>query len=354
MKPKSIMLFVVAAGCGLVAMIGVQQMMSSKGKQTPRARVLVARAEIEPGVRLTEDLVGFREIPIDAIPEGAVTNADEYNERALRVRAFPGQVIQIAQLGEKGQFGTSLDIPAGMRLVTVPVNATMIHSGIMKPGDRVDLVLTYEVMRRGAGRQFLTKTILQYIQVYALGDVRLGSEVLDSKAPVKDVKNVSLLVSQKQAELVKFAERLGTLHLTLRGVLDKEAVSTEVTDAETLQSLKADISDAEPKPESREATVEAPPAPVDEEVKQPSFAEFVQAEPPTPVVVAAAPKPVWKMEIYEGQEKKTYELELPSPPVEENTSASAGDNQGVWNSPLLNWLGGQRREKPATTTTMKP
>jgi len=261
----------------------------------------------------------------------------------------------VAQLGEKEQFGTSLDIPQGMRLVTVPVNATMIHSGIMKPGDRVDLVLTYEIARRGAGRQFLTKTILQYIQVYALGDLRLGSEALETSAPVKDVKNVSLLVTQKQAELVKFAERLGTLHLTLRSVLDKDAVSTEVTDAETLQSLKADIAEAEQRPEAT-APPPQPAAPADDKDEKPTFAEFVQAEPAPPLQVAAVPEPpksTWKMEIYEGQDKKTYELELPTDPAESAATAPTAGTSGTWTSPLLNWLSGQRRQDQ-TATTMKP
>ncbi|MDZ4689344.1 MAG: Flp pilus assembly protein CpaB [Planctomycetaceae bacterium] len=351
MKSKSIVLFMVAAGCGLVAMVGVQQMMSGKGKQVPRVKVLVARAEVEPGVKLTDDLVGFKEIPKDAVPEGAVTKAEEYDNRALKSRAFPGNVIQVAQLGEKGQFGTSLDIPQGMRLVSVPVNSTMIHSGIMKPGDRVDLVLTYEVVKRGSGRNFLTKTILQYVQVYALGDTRLGSEAAESGGAAKDVKNISLLLTQKQAELIQFALRLGTIMPTLRSTLDTQAVSTEVTDAETLQALKADLIEVS---DVKVAEAPTPPAAEPKPAEKPSFAEFVQAEPtPAPVVTPEPVKPTWKIEIYEGQDKKTYELELPTPAAETQAAVPAANAKGIWTSPLLNWIGGQRRERQ-TATTLTP
>jgi len=353
MKSKSILLFMVAAGCGLVAMVGVQQMMSGKGKQVPRVKVLVARAEVDPGVKLTDDLVGFKEMPKDAVPEGAVTKPEEYDNRALKSRAFPGTVIQVAQLGEPGQFGTSLDIPQGMRLVSVPVNSTMIHSGIMKPGDRVDLVLTYEVVKRGSGRHFLTKTILQYVQVYALGDTRLGSEAAESGGGAKDVKNISLLLTQKQAELMQFALRLGTIMPTLRSTLDTEAVSTEVTDEDTLQALRADLAEV-----NEVKTADAPPPAAEPKVEpkeepKPTFAEFVQVEPtPSPAPTPEPVKPTWKIEIYEGQDKKTYELELPTPPAAE-TQAAVPAAKGNWTSPLLNWIGGGRRERQ-TATTLTP
>ena len=344
MKPKSIVLFVVAAGCGLVAMVGVQQMMSGKKTQVPRVKVLVARAEVEPGIKLTEDLVSFRDMPKDGVPEGAVTKLEEYENRALKSRAFPGNVIQIAQLGEKGQFGTSLDIPKGMRLVTVPVNATQVHSGIMKPGDRVDLVLTYEVVKRGSGRHFLTKTILQFIQVYAIGDQRLGSEAAEASASPKDVKNVSLMVSQKQAELIQFALRLGSLHPTLRSTLDTDLVSNEATDEDTLRSLRADLAEVH---EASNPAPAAPPAEATKPAEKPTFAEFVQTEPTPPAAAPAPVKPAWKLEIYEGQDKKTYELEHPTPVAVAPTATASG----AWNSPLLNWLGGRGGSRQTATAS---
>jgi pilus assembly protein CpaB len=348
MKPKSVLLFAVAAGCGLVAMIGVQQLMSGKKIDVPRTKVLVARSEIEPGVKLNDDMVGFRELPVDAVPKGAVIKLEEYENRALKSRAFPGTVIQVAQLGEKGQFGTSLDIPQGMRIVSVPVNSTMIHSGIMKPGDRVDLVLTYEVVKRGSGRHFLTRTILQYIQVYALGDQRLGSEAAEAGSIPKDVKNVSLMVTQKQAELIQFALRLGTLHLTLRSTLDTDVVTNEATDEDTLRSLKADLDEVNEVKQS-DVIAQRPTSP---ETK-PTFAEFVQTEPTAaPATTPEVVKATWKMEVYEGQDKKTYELELPTPEVE-TTAVPSSAGGGGWSSPLLNWLGGRGRQRE-TATTLEP
>src|SRR5262245_12259 len=106
MKMKSLMLLVVAVGCGLVAMLGVQQVLSSdRGQKIEKVRVLVALTEIDPGVPLTKDNADFREVAKDAVPEKAVVKKEEYEERAPNTRIFANQVICIPQLGEKGVFG---------------------------------------------------------------------------------------------------------------------------------------------------------------------------------------------------------------------------------------------------------
>lgn len=347
MKPKSLMLFAVAVSCGLVAMVGAQQLLTSRGDGVEKVRVLVARAEVEPGVRLNADLVGFREISKDAVPEGAVISEEEYQDRALRTRAFPGQVIQVAQLGEKGQFGTSLDIPPGKRLVTVPASATMTHSGIMKPGDRVDVVLTYKMTKKGTAPQTLTKTILEYIQVYAMGDQRIGSEAVEAGATAKDVKNVTLLVSPIQAEIMKLSESKGTIHLTLRGVLDKEVVASKGTDEAQLEYLRSEFSEEGVNTPAASAS-ETNTAPVIAEAPQPSFAEFVQTEMEPTESLPPEETPKWKMEVFQGDERKVYELDSPESSVETPTlprSSRVSTQAGFWNSPVAKWLSGGRISK---------
>ena len=341
MKPKSLILFAVAAACGLVAMIGAQQLLSNRGPQTPMRKALVAKADVPIGVLLTKDLVAFKELPVDAVPEGAVTTEEEFAERALKSRAYPGQVILVAQLGEKGVLGTSIEIPKGMRLITVPVTATMIHSGIMKPGDRVDVVLTYNTSRPGVGNQAFTKTILEYIQVFAMGDLKMGVEPNDGKGVSKEVKNVSLLVTPTQAEIMKLAESKGTIHLTLRSIEDTEQVASAGTDEAQLADLRAELSD-DHRPKTEPAP--APPAPepvvnVEEPPAKPSFSEFLQ-NPKT--VETPAPKPTWKIEVFQGEERKIHEVDLPevgaatvATPVTTQTSTPT-----ALLAPMKQWLTG--------------
>lgn len=352
MKPKTLMLFAVATGCGLVAMVGAQQLLASRGSDVEKVRVLMARVEIEPGVKLTPDMVGFREMPIDAIPEGAVVKEEEYAERALKVRSFPGQVILAKQLGEKGQFGTSLDIPEGMRLVTVPTNSTQTHSGIMKPGDRVDVVLTYKMDKKGGNPQTLTKTILEYIQVYAMGSQTVGSEATEAGVTAKDVKNVTLMVSPIQVEIVELAKNKGQIHLSLRGILDKKLVASKGTDEAQLEYLRGELFnealDVAEKPEPKPAVTE--PVPEPEPQPEPTFAEFVQTETSPDEPEAAPETPKWKIEIFQGDERKTFEFDLPPAEVVP-TAVTTGETPKVTAKPGFwsQWLGGGRRPEPKST-----
>jgi len=343
MKPKSLILFVVAAGCGLVAMVGAQQMLArNKDQKVDQVKVLVARAEIESGVRLTNEMVVFKDFPKDNVPEGAVLKEEQYIERALKSRAYPGQPIQIAQLGEKGQFGTSLEIPQGMRLATLKVDPTMIHSGIMKPGDRVDVVLTYSVQRRGGPPDTRTRTILQYIQVFAMGNHTMGNEGSEKDPAAKDVKGVSLLVTPVQAELLKYAENKGGLHLTLRGVLDTAPVMSPGADAEQLDRLQTELFEEMNDTPKGQQVATAP-----QKKGNGTFAEFVKGEPEESPPAEPA-KPSWKVEVYAGDDKKVYEFEMDEPKPAPSQTAEVGKPSKVnfW-SPLQQWISGSSKTKTA-------
>ena len=68
MKSKQLMLFAVAICCGLVAMIGAQQILSgNKPVEQEMVRILVAKADIGPGVPLNESNVGFKNWPKDNV-----------------------------------------------------------------------------------------------------------------------------------------------------------------------------------------------------------------------------------------------------------------------------------------------
>ena len=77
------------------------------------SRIYVAAQEIQPGELVDETMVKTEFRAKDAIPEGAVTDPKQFHDRALLVRAFPGDLILEAKLGEKGKFGAAATIPPG-------------------------------------------------------------------------------------------------------------------------------------------------------------------------------------------------------------------------------------------------
>ena len=145
MKSKPLVLLLVAAGCGLVAMIGVQQMLSGDKQAAPKVQIVVAKTEIKAGIKLDTTNVILKEWPQDNVPEGAITSEEQFAERALKHQVGPGQPILLNELGNKGEYGLDIHIPPDMRVVSVAVNATMTHSGLLKPGNFVDVYAAVEI-----------------------------------------------------------------------------------------------------------------------------------------------------------------------------------------------------------------
>lgn len=328
MKMKSMVLLAVAAGCGLVAMLGVQQVLSGGNKpdsDSNHVKVLIATAEIAPGIPLDKTNVAFQDWPKDNIPPGAITKEEQYAERALRTRAFAGQPILEPQLGEKGVFNVSVEIPEGMRVVTVAVNLTMIHSGLMRPGDRVDVLVTYKVNKPRIGQVQKTKTVLEFIQVFATDNLRVGS---DPETTEVQAKNISLLVSPEQAALLAHAEKLGTLHLSLRNKTDDEPVKPADVDDAQLENLSPLFVE---EPMERQPTPPVQPP----EPKQ-TFTDYVTNGAPAPQLEAEPAKKTWKVRIFVGEEERVQEIELPDEPADQ--LAEAGTGSGASGSPLFNTL----------------
>jgi pilus assembly protein CpaB len=324
MKMKSLMLLVVAVGCGLVALLGVQQVLSSdRGKKIEKVRVLMARVQIDPGIPLTEENVVFRDMAKEGLPENAVTKPEEFEDRALTTMVFPNQVICLPQLGEKGAYGATINIPDGMRVVTIPVNSTTTHSGMLKPGDRVDVLATFQLQRPGVGSVTRTKTILEYIEVFATDSMRSGVEETQKHLAAKEgVKNVSLLVNLKQATVLKLAENKGTIHLALRSKTDTLRTETTDIDESNLESLEAifDGGSSPNRPASAEKT--------EPEAGKPSFSDYL-AQPVTELPESAA-KGVWRMTIYNGDEKVVEEVELAEPSASAKPSVESSPSGAQW------------------------
>ncbi|MEP3481886.1 MAG: Flp pilus assembly protein CpaB [Fuerstiella sp.] len=224
---------VVAGGCGLVAMLGVKQYLANKDgeNEVPMATALVAAAEIEFGSPLTELNTRLISVPAATCPEDAIVDMEQVKDKALKISRSPGDMIRLSQLAE-GQ-GKTVRIPDGMKVATIPVDATTNHSGILQPGNRIDLLLTYSVKQRG-GRDTIEKVapILQYIEVFAVENQVFGAE--GSAGENTKARNISLLVTDEQAMKLTLARKKGDLSTMLRSNSDKGEIDLAVLSEESL------------------------------------------------------------------------------------------------------------------------
>ncbi len=319
MKPKTLILLAVAGGCGLVAMLMVQQAMS--GNQTvakaETARVLVAIEQIDSGMRLTETNVSFKEVAVESLPkDDIITTLEQYEERAAQVPMLPGDIVRMSKLTEKGGWGRSVAIPMGMRVATITVNDEHTSSGLLSPGDRVDVLVTFRGKGNNNGIVSKTKTLLEYIEVFAM-DAKTATKLENGKESGK-AKNVSLLLTPEQVTFIRLAENKGALSLSWRHRLDDELVQTKDVDGDLLEELSGSYGGTNDRPmydqelgnsefQDREPTQEV----VVEKPAASAFLDKVEVSEPAPQVIEAPAKPQWVLQVYNGNSPVEQRFDLP-------------------------------------------
>jgi pilus assembly protein CpaB len=221
MRGKSLALLALALGCGLVASLGITQVMSKRDQGGAPAgggqTVLVAVKEVPLGNVLSAQDVKLEEWPKDKLPAGALTRVEDIEGRRAKARLFPHDFILDQKLLSKDASVGGYDalIPKGYRVATVRVDSQSGGAGLLLPGSRVDLLVH---VTRDPNKGFLettTKTILEDLKVFAVNDV----VSMDSSGPeTKSIqaRTVSLLVTPSQAEKITLANELGTIRLIMR------------------------------------------------------------------------------------------------------------------------------------------
>ena len=228
MRPKSLILLALALGCGLVASIGISQVLDGNQKTAAveTVPIYVALQNINLGDPVSEVMVSLEEWPKERVPMGAITTWEDIEDRRPRSPIFQGEPLLDTKLLPKGQINDPTQgVPKNMRLITIGVTAQKSAAGLLGPGDRVDLQLfAHRNDEQGILEPF-TKIFMQNVRVYAV-DVTFekAADGVDARTVPK---TVSLVVTPKQANAITFAQSLGEVSLIPRNP-DDETVIDEV------------------------------------------------------------------------------------------------------------------------------
>jgi pilus assembly protein CpaB len=231
MRPKSLILLSLALGCGLVAALGINQMMAKQkpGGQsgTETVDIFVALKEVNINDPLQAAALKLEAWPKDKVPPGALSKLDEVEGRRAKTKLYEGEPILDAKLLPKGEGGASPTdhIPTGFRVVSVRVDAVAATGNLIKPGDRVDmLVHLNQNLGRGLAEP-TTKTFLQDVRVFAVNDI-IDRDPANGNTKIT-AQTISLLVKPGDVELVMLAGNMGKIQLAMRGPADEEKSHTD-------------------------------------------------------------------------------------------------------------------------------
>lgn len=265
MRGRAIVMIVVAlvlaAGAALLArswitgQIARQQEETAAAPQIEMTTVVVATAPLRFGNTLLREHVKLVDWPAAAVPEGAYKTIEEViNEEQPHVvlqSIEPNEPILPTKITGPGQRATlSTVISDGMRAMTIRVNDVAGVAGFVLPNDRVDLLLTREVIEG----QPITDVLMQNVKVLGIDQRAEAPE--EANADV--VKAVTIEVTVEQAQKITLAATVGELSLALRDItnVDSEAVRTvslrDLNLSEAIVTPDPEVvaaDDSEPEPE---------------------------------------------------------------------------------------------------------
>jgi pilus assembly protein CpaB len=219
--------------------------------QTNAKTILTAAHAIPPGTLLRAEDVAWKEIPSDPMPQQIVRDAAAQSKYlgAVTTQEFaagdPLTTTALIKPGDRG-FLAALLAP-GMRAVSIVAEATQSDSGLLLPDNRVDIILTQTFENSSdLARKSVGETILRNLRVIAV-DQRLGAApIVAGKTPSPEVsipKILTLEVTEREAETLMVASRLGRLEVAMRSFERVEGARSGEDDA-VVPLWAADVSPA--------------------------------------------------------------------------------------------------------------
>lgn len=246
MKPQTLIMLVVALGCGLAAMVMTQRFLAAPTQTLPKGKeVVVAAVDIKPGEQINEALIKTVEWPDDVLPENAVTDPKEILGRSVRYPIASNEIVTPAKLAAQG-VGPGLEpiIEEGKRAMSIAMKTHESAAGFIKPGSRVDIVM---ISKRSGTKGGKAKTILQNIQVIAVNQAISEDSSDDQRGHV--VEMVTFMLTPEEAEMLALAQNSGSIQLVLRNPIEDDFVKTKGVTQDELERGRARHDEETTKPQ---------------------------------------------------------------------------------------------------------
>lgn len=238
-KSKTWIVLIVALGLGVLAAIGARTYFvgrmadidaRSRGQMVS---VVVARTDLPRGTKLSAENVAIRQVPQEYAHSVAVmpNEFDKVEGQPLSYSVKAGEMILWGLMEGKRTPTFSARVENGRRAITVPVDEITSISGMLEPGDVIDLMVT---MNQKDGRK-ITFPLLQSVLVMAT-----GQRVVDDpkSGERRSYSTVTLDTTPEQAQYVIVGRDSGRITALLRNPQDKKPLANTGGDVAVLLGMK--------------------------------------------------------------------------------------------------------------------
>jgi pilus assembly protein CpaB len=283
MKAKTMMLMVVAIGCGLAASYMTSRLLADRAARQSddtKVSVVVAKQRVSAWIPIKDPdkYFALKEIPEMAAPKKSLKSLDDLKDQRLSKPLGEDEYVTQDHLVNKDMAGVEGVLPPGTRAMAIKVNAECLVGGFVRPSAHVDIVYA----SRGGGTEANARIILQDMLVLAVDQANQR----DPGQPTIIGSTVTLAVKPEEAQQLRVAQQNGELSLALRALGDTERIripATKITDLgkpphDGLVSDATEVAAAPPAAVVLPATL--PPPPTEDVKLAPAATPPRKEEPP--------------------------------------------------------------------------
>ncbi len=279
MKPKTMILMVVAVVCGLGASYMTSKLLADRQptvEQEELVPVLMAKVKV-PGwtpIKEPEKFFEVKMLPVSAVSKSSLKSLDDVKDQRLNKPLDAERAAMQSDLLSKEQQSLADSLAPGMRAIAVKVSPETIAGGFVLQGSRVDVVCT-------------TRNSNPTAKVFLQGMLVLAVDTQSDRNPEQKsilAQTVTLAASPEEATRLSLAATVGELRLLPKAFGDTKRTANVVA---TLSDLDKPLpsSDGSKEPEPTPPPQVTTPVPILPEVKdpEPKKEPIKEVEPPAPV-----------------------------------------------------------------------
>jgi len=211
------------AGLTGLSLYGVSQ--DYGGRQVAAAsdgiEVIVARSDIATRAVITADMITRKTFPRTLVPTGAAQREADVVGQTTQATIPAGAAVVRSQLIDAGgRSGASVTLEKGKVLVAFPTTDPLTLAGLVKTGDRVDVLATVTSGTGEAARK--TQTMLQNLEV---------TDVLSSGREGQRVASLTFVVDHQVALVLKYLrDTQAAIDIVVRSRAESEPANTTSVD----------------------------------------------------------------------------------------------------------------------------
>jgi pilus assembly protein CpaB len=224
---------VLAVGTGWLTLTYLS---SLKPPSNEERAVLIASQEIPARASITAAMFTKEMRPAQALQPDALADPNAAVGSLALITIPAGSQLTASEIGTNVAFALPVRLEPGMRAVSIAVDRVKDVSGLIQPGDRVDVIAIPQA--HGNDVPPPAVTILRGIRVLAVGSALENPSATPSPQE-QEAATVTLEVTPSQADLLAYADGNTTLRLALRS--PRESVHTEETEELKLSPGIAEI-----------------------------------------------------------------------------------------------------------------